>query len=143
MFRHAINNEGDSPIERELLTLVAHIDAATQRMLTLIRTYDESGDWRGAGIASCAHWLAWKCGMTPATARERVRVARALGDLPKIDEAFSKGQLSYSKVRAMTRVATPDNEAKLVHYGEDRDCRPARGHLSWPADRRPGAPSRA
>ncbi len=114
MFRRAINNEGDSPIERELLELVAHIDAATQRMLTLIRTYDESGDWRGAGIASCAHWLAWKCGMTPATARERVRVARALGELPKIDEAFSKGLLSYSKVRAMTRVATPDNEAKLL-----------------------------
>ncbi len=115
MFSGAIHINEDNPIERELLELVAHIDAATQRMLMLIRIHDESGAWRAVGIASCAQWLAWKCGMAPATARERVRVARALGELPQIDEAFSKGLVSYSKVRAMTRVATRENEEKLLH----------------------------
>ncbi|RLB48401.1 MAG: hypothetical protein DRJ42_23290 [Deltaproteobacteria bacterium] len=115
MFSHAIGLEENTPIESELLELAAHIDAATQHFLTLIRTYDESGAWRAWGVVSCAHWLAWKCGMTTATARERVRVARALGGLPKIDVALSQGLLSYSKVRAMTRVATPENEEKLLY----------------------------
>ncbi|RLB44955.1 MAG: hypothetical protein DRJ42_31035 [Deltaproteobacteria bacterium] len=101
--------------ETEILELAAHIDAATCRFLTLIREHEESGDWRGVGMKSCAHWLAWKCGLTTATARERMRVARALGGLPKVAQALSKGLLSYSKVRAMTRVATPENEEKLVH----------------------------
>jgi hypothetical protein len=63
---------------------------------------------------SCAHWLSWRIGLDPGTAREKVRVARALGGLPKIDEALGRGVLSYAKVRAMTRVATPENEERLL-----------------------------
>jgi len=51
-------------------------------------------------------------------AREKVRTARALADLPRVDEAFSKGEISYTKVRALTRVATPDNT--LTCY-DDKD----------------------
>ena len=94
--------------------LVAHLDAGTFRLLQLICEFDENEGWEGPGIRSCAHWLNWKCGMSLGSARERVRVARSLPALPKISAAFRKGKVSYSKVRAMTRVATPENEAALL-----------------------------
>jgi len=75
---------------------------------------------RGLGLNSCAHWLNWQCGIDLGAAREKVRVAHALKDLPRISEAFRAGRLSYAKVRAMTRVATPDNEDYLLmtaHHG--------------------------
>ena len=94
--------------------LVAHLDAGTFRLLKLICEFDKDEGWEGPGIRSCAHWLNWKCGMSMGSARERVRVARALPELPGISAAFCKGKVSYSKVRAMTRVATAKNEAALL-----------------------------
>ena len=99
---------------REIADLAAHLDAATHRLLTCIRQFDEAGGWYEQGAASCAHWLAWRIGLDSATAREKVRVARALGKLPAIDEALRVGKLSYAKARALTRVATPETEAKLL-----------------------------
>ena len=64
---------------------------------------------------SCAQWLSWRAGFSPGAAREHVRVARALGKLPKLSEAMRRGRISYSKVRAVTRVATPENEDDLLH----------------------------
>jgi hypothetical protein len=101
-------------LSREIADLAAHLDAAAHRLLTCIRQFDEAGGWYEQGAASCAHWLAWRIGLDSATAREKVRVARALGKLPAIDEAMRVGKLSYAKVRAVTRVATPDTEAKLL-----------------------------
>jgi hypothetical protein len=114
----AIRLADAAEIEVELLELAAHLDAAEHRFLTLIRAFDDSGEWMGAGVRSCAHWLAWKCGLTTATARERVRVARALGALPRIDDALSKGLISYSKVRAVTRVARASNEERLLNVAK-------------------------
>ena len=94
--------------------LVAHLDAGTFQLLELIREFDENEGWEGPGILSCAHWLNWKCGMSLGPARERVRVARSLPELPQISAAFREGQVSYSKVRAMTRVATAKNEEALL-----------------------------
>jgi hypothetical protein len=90
--------------------------AATAAWLLLVGEFDEREGWHGVGITSCAHWLAWKCGLTPGTARQHVRVARALRNLPGIATAFSSGELSYSKVRALTRVAEPSTEAELVEF---------------------------
>jgi hypothetical protein len=101
-------------LSREIADLAAHMDAATHRLLTCIRQFDEAGGWYEQGAASCASWLAWRIGLDSATAREKVRVARALGKLPAIDEALRAGKLSYAKARALTRVATPDTEAKLL-----------------------------
>jgi hypothetical protein len=101
-------------LAQEIATLSAHLDAATHRLLQCIRQFDEAGGWNEQGAISCAHWLAWRVGLDPATAREKVRVARALGKLPGIEEALRSGRLSYAKVRALTRVATPDTEAKLL-----------------------------
>jgi hypothetical protein len=98
----------------EIAEAAAHIDAATHRLLTRIREFDECNGWYQAGAVSCAHWLSWRIGLTGGTAREKVRVARALGELPRIDAALGRGEISYSKVRAMTRVATPENEEMLL-----------------------------
>src|SRR3954451_7848504 len=88
--------------------------AATAAWLRLIAEFDGRGGWHGVGITSCGHWLAWQCGLSPGAAREHVRVARALRPLPLIEAAFGAGRLSYSKVRALTRIADPDSEASLL-----------------------------
>ncbi|MBL9013619.1 MAG: DUF222 domain-containing protein [Myxococcales bacterium] len=95
-----------------------HIDAAVHRLLTDLRTFDASGAWSRQGARSCAEWLAWRLRWDGNTGREHVRVARALGKLPKIDGACSRGKLSYSQLRAMTRVATPENEDFLLEIAE-------------------------
>ena len=98
----------------EIAELAARLDAATHRLLQCIRQFDASNEWYAQGAVSCAHWLCWRIGLDQGTAREKVRVARALGTLPKLDDALRLGQLSYAKVRALTRVATPANEAALL-----------------------------
>ena len=100
----------------EIAELAAHLDAATARLLDLVREFDARGGW-GHGFRSCAHWLSWRVGLEPGAAREHVRVARALGSLPQLREALARGELSYSKVRALTRVATPETEERLVAVG--------------------------
>ena len=86
-------------------TLAAHIHAATYRLLALIAELDRREVWSAQGALSCAHWLSWACGIDTHTAREKVRVARALSDLPLLCEALAKGELGYSKGRALTRIA--------------------------------------
>ncbi len=98
----------------EITALCGNIYAKTYRLLKLIREFDENGYWELPGLCSCAHWLNWQCGIGMNAAREKVRVARALPDLPKISAAFRKGEVSYSKVRAMTRVADAQNEDYLL-----------------------------
>ncbi|HYR41250.1 MAG TPA: DUF222 domain-containing protein [Methylomirabilota bacterium] len=100
----------------EIAELSAHLDAATARLLELIRAFDARGGWN-TGFRSCAAWLSWRVGLDLGAARERVRVARALGTLPLLAEALGRGELSYAKVRALTRVATPETEARLLAVG--------------------------
>ena len=107
----------DDTLAAAVATLAAHIRAATYRLLVLIAELDRRKLWADQGALSCAHWLSWACGIDAHTAREKVRVARALEDLPLLSEALSKGELGYSKVRALTRVATSDNEAYLLDIG--------------------------
>src|SRR6266571_5973211 len=97
----------------EIAELSAHLDAATARLLDLIREFDARGGW-GNGFRSCAAWLAWRVGLAPGAAREHVRVARALGTLRLLAQALARGELSYAKVRALTRVATPETEERLL-----------------------------
>jgi hypothetical protein len=100
----------------EIAELSAHLDAATARLLLLIREFDDQGGWN-TGFRSCAAWLSWRVGLDVGAARERVRVARALGTLPLFAHALASGELSYAKVRALTRVATPETEARLLAVG--------------------------
>ncbi len=110
-FPSALDRLGD-----EIAELSAHLDAATARLLELIRQFDARGGWN-TGFRSCAAWLSWRVGLDLGAARERVRVARALGTLPLLAQALARGELSYAKVRALTRVATPETEARLLGVG--------------------------
>jgi hypothetical protein len=94
----------------------AHFDAAMHRLLADLREFDERGGWHVQGAMSCAHWLAWRVGWDLVTARERVRVACKLAEFPAIDDALRRGEVSYSKVRALVRVATPANETLLLDH---------------------------
>ncbi|PYN52343.1 MAG: hypothetical protein DMD92_21715 [Candidatus Rokuibacteriota bacterium] len=107
----SLNRLGD-----EIAELSAHLEAATAHLLDLIREFDARGGWNN-GFRSCAAWLSWRVGLDLGTARERVRVARALGTLPRLAGALARGELSYAKVRELTRVATPETEERLLAVG--------------------------
>jgi hypothetical protein len=100
---------------REITTLAGHLNAAHARFLELVAELDRRQGWAEWGVKSCAHWLNWKCGIGLGAAREKVRVARALGALPRISAAMAEGRVSYAKVREMTRVADADNEDYLLN----------------------------
>src|SRR5262245_15781858 len=99
----------------EIAELSAHIEVAMARLLSLIREFDTLAGWAN-GFKSCAEWLSWRVGLDLSAAYERVRVARALPALPLISAAFARGEVSYSKVRALTRVATPETEERLLNF---------------------------
>jgi hypothetical protein len=124
-------------LEAEITQLAGNLAAAECRWMRLIAEYDQRAGYERWGSWSCAHWLSWHCGLDMRAARERVRVARALATLPVITRGFGAGTLSYSKVRALTRVATPANEASLVMIAEhatavqvEKTVRAYRGVLS-------------
>jgi hypothetical protein len=101
-------------LEREITELAAHINAATCRWLLLVGEFDRREAWAEWGAKSCVHWLSARCGIGPTAAREQVRVARRLAEFPAIRDRFEQGELSYSQVRALTRVATPEIEEELL-----------------------------
>ncbi|HSR41058.1 MAG TPA: DUF222 domain-containing protein, partial [Longimicrobiales bacterium] len=105
-------------LEHEILTLEAHLQAAKHRFLALLAEFDRREGWRLAEHRSCAHWLQHRSGMSLRTAREQVRVARALESLPRIAAAMSRGELHYCQVRALVRVATPGCEAELLEVAK-------------------------
>ena len=111
----ACEDQALDALEAEITELWGHINAATARFLTLLAEFDRREGWAQHGLSSCAHWLNWQCGISRVAAREKVRTARALESLPKIAAAFGEGRLSYSKVRALTRVATAETEDMLLH----------------------------
>ena len=90
------------------------IDMAKHRLLTRVREFDARDGWAGSGCVSMVTWLSWWTSMSPKASSEHLRVARALGRLPLIDQAFANGEISYSKVRAVTRIAEPDSQQSLL-----------------------------
>lgn len=105
-------------VEAEIVSLSSQLAAATARLIALIGEFDAAEGWRDWGMRSTAHWLAWQTGMSLHAGREQVRVARKLDELPLVAAEFTAGRLSYSKVRALTRIATPESEADLVQFAE-------------------------
>ena len=102
-------------LEARITEVWGHLNAATYRFLELIGQFDRTRGWARHGLVNCAQWLNWQCGIGACAAREKVRVARALEGLPQVSEAFRQGRLSYSKVRAVTRVATAETEGTLLN----------------------------
>ena len=103
-------------LEHEICELAAHLNAQTCHWLGLVAEFDRREGWASWGLASCADWLAFKCAISAGTAREHVRVARAIEELPLIRAGFAASELSYSKVRALTRIATRDSEREMVEF---------------------------
>ena len=106
-----------TPVEQlgeDIAALTMRIHAATYELLVMLRQFDGQKGW-GNGFLSCAHWLSWRTGIDMGAAREKVRVANALVALPLLSGALERGEVSYAKVRALTRVATPQNEERLLN----------------------------
>ena len=136
-------------LEREITELASHIHAATCRWLGLVAEFDRREGWAEWGCRSCAHWVSWRCGVALVAAREHVRVARRLEELPLVREAFAAGRLSYSKVRALTRVEGIEREAELLELAQhasasqlDRLVRAYRGVVAAERTARGGRPER-
>ncbi len=109
--------ESEEPLgvlEGRITSMAARLAAQTREWLALVAEFDRRKGWVQWGMKSMAHWLSWSCSVGPGAAREYVRVARALTGLPLVGEAFAQGRLSYSKVRAVTRVADRVDETTLV-----------------------------
>src|SRR3984885_10369948 len=102
-------------LEAQITELAGHLNAANYRWLSLIAEFDRRHGGSDGATQSCAHWLNWKCGIALGAAREKVRVAHAIPKLTRISEAMARGELSYSKVRALTRVACEKTEEYLLH----------------------------
>ena len=98
----------------EMTRSAAFLNAVNWHFIDLLGEFDQRGIWRDGGYSSLVNWLDHRCGMAPGAARERIRVARKLRDLKLINHAFEKGEISYSKVRAITRAATPETERTLL-----------------------------
>jgi len=107
-------------LEEEITILAAHIHAATHRFLTLIAEFDRRRGWELGGHRSAAHWLSFRTGIDLGAAREKVRTARVLVDLPQTSASMARGELSFSQVRALSRVATEANEGDLLELA--REC---------------------
>ncbi|MBL9017304.1 MAG: DUF222 domain-containing protein [Myxococcales bacterium] len=112
--RTGLSRDELADLGEQIAEHASHIDAATHRLLADIRTFDNAGGWSKQGARSAAEWLSWRLGWSGNRAREHVRVANALGNLPRIDDALRRAEVSYCKVRAMTRVATPETEELLL-----------------------------
>lgn len=108
----------DNELQAEICGVASYAAAARCRLLLLVAELERRGAWNEWGVRSCAHWLNWQCGISLHTAREHVRVAVALPSLPLTVSFFERGELSYAKVRAITRAATPANEELLVSYAK-------------------------
>jgi len=112
--------DDDEILGQQITLLAGQINAANHCLLKLIAEFDRRKAWSGGGtVRSCAHWLNWKCGIALGAAREKVRVVHCLETLPLIDASFAAGEISYSKVRAMTRVATAQNEDFLLRIAQN------------------------
>jgi hypothetical protein len=132
-------------LDAEICTLASQLNERTYRMLVLVHEFDDRMGWAKWGSRSCAEWLTWRCGMSLSAAREKVRTAQALRTLPALSMAFADGRLSYTKVRALTRVAHLRDEDSLLDYAlrvtapqvEER-CRQSEGARASGGDGRLG-----
>ena len=105
-------------LEDELAAIWGNMSAAMARFCALLVELEERGGW-AQGFMSFDHWLGWRCGIDARTAREYLRVARALKNLPGTTAALQTGEISYSKVRAITRVAKAENEETLLDFARN------------------------
>jgi Domain of unknown function (DUF222)/HNH endonuclease len=103
-------------LDQAIVRLSRDLNASTYRLLLLVREFDDRLGWSKWSFPNCSEWLAWRCGLSLSAAREEIRTAHALRALPTISAAFADGRLSYSKARALTRVANAANEDLMLAF---------------------------
>ncbi|MBD1322561.1 DUF222 domain-containing protein [Gordonia hankookensis] len=105
----------DGQLRERVVGYAGQMAALTARFMGLLVEFDNRHAWSGEGVMSCAHWLSWRTGLSLRTAQDHLRIAHALTELPLISQSFADGRVTYSKVRALTRVATPEREQELLN----------------------------
>ena len=126
-------------LEADIISLSTHINAQEYEFLVLLREFDLRQGWKAYHFNNCAEWLNMKCGVAPCTAREKLRVANSLFDLPQTSAAFQRGDLSYSKARSITRVATPSSESHLLEFALKATAAQVDKHCNMAATRKTAA----
>ena len=119
MFVEPVAERTSRQLADELAELALHLQRGLAGWLELVAEFDRLGGAREEGFRSTQDWLVWRCGLDQRTARERVRVARSLQEMPCTRTAFADGELSYSKVRALTRACSHQDEAVLLDLARD------------------------
>jgi hypothetical protein len=114
-----LENTGDEELETQICSFASRIAAAMCLFLLAVAEYDRRESWRRWECRSMVHWLSWRCAISPGVAAQYCRTAAALTALPTVTSRFAVGELSYSQVRAICRVATPQSEAMLVELARD------------------------
>jgi hypothetical protein len=114
-------------LSEEITALSARVAKETHRLLMLIAEFDRLEGWRREGFASCVDWLAHSTRIDKMTAREKVRVARALARLPDTSAAMARGEVSFSQVRAITRVADAESELELLGHASEMSAPRSKG----------------
>jgi hypothetical protein len=110
----ALVSLSNQDVKDQVTTWAGRMAAGEAQLLLYVGELDARSAWADHGVLSCAHWLSWKCGMGSEVASDRVRVARALRTLPKTFAAFAAGRVSFTQVRALTRIAVPEDEEKFL-----------------------------
>ena len=85
--------------------------SASAQTLAAVAEWDARELWKDDGATSMSSWLAARHALAWGTAREWVRVARALTELPAIAEAYAAGRLSWDQLRFLTKFATAETDA--------------------------------
>ena len=138
-----VPNRSIEQLDIEICRLARQMNAETYRMLMLVREFDERMGWQKWSMRNCAEWLAWRCELSLSAAREHVRTAHALREMPAISAAFADGRLSYSKVRALTRVVEYRDEDALLAYALKVSAEQVEERCREIRNARPSSPSRA
>ena len=107
-------------IDQKLRGIAARRAALDAEEANLLRYAEELKLWRAYGFGSLLEYMERAMGYAPHTATERLRVARALAELPLLTEALERGELAHSAVRELSRVAVPETEATWLEAAQDK-----------------------
>ena len=114
LVRNTRPGDASAKVGQRLRTVIATWGHCQVRIIELVAEFADGVEWVLDGSPTAAAWIADVAGVEACTAREWIRIGRKLRDLPRISAAFADGNISYSKVRTLSRVATPDDETELL-----------------------------
>jgi hypothetical protein len=109
-------------LHRRLKRIVKARGALDAQEAAALRDAESIRVWRHYGYSSLLEYMELEMGYSPRMALERVRVAKAIVELPVIAQKMEQGDLSFSAARELTRVATADTEEEWVEAVADKNA---------------------